>query len=1370
MVFDTKKSKILLIALGVLFIFSNFVFAQITYYSQGTGNFGTLSNWNTVRGGGGSSPADLVSGDIFTVQNGHTITMNNVSNLIQDLVIESGGTFDNSSNTITFAVGGGFLDIQSGGTYTASTGTIEHNAGVLSTVTIRATAATSLYNVTTNGRLTFDGVTFTIDGTFSFRANQNITLANGGSVAYGSTGILDYDFSGSKTIADEWPDGTTVPNVQLNSGTVTIPTATTRTVGVSLTRSGGSITATGTLQYNSGATLSYNSSTTTTIGDEWPASNAPQNVEMTLTGGSTLQSTGDFSRTIAEDLTINVGTLDLNAGVLTVSGSVTGSLISGSATIDPATTLFLGNGAGTNQNQEISGTLTLTLMEIDKSGGPGNTVTMISSAALNFAGTSSLTITNGTLDLNGTGRFTASPTTLTVSAGATLRTGGTSLSSVGTLSLASTSTVDFSGSNAETISTGTYGNMTISNSNSTGATLGGAVTVNGALTVNATRRLNLDGQTITKGGSSSLTVNGTLYTDGSAITGFNSYSFSGTVRFNGDGTGSETAPAATYNNLRINNADGLTLAGNVTVNGVLTFTNGKVTSTSSNLLTLGVSATATPTSTSFVTGPVARATNGSITSFSFPIGISNSLRSVTLSFDSAPATSNTITAEANGTATGATSSDPDVKSVEDDGYWTITSTEVSPPSYTGTFTTTNFSPSIDASSNVTVVKGTTPNFNTQGTSESSASNQVTASFSDGFSDFAIGNLAVVFVWDGSTNNNWSEGTNWDQGTAPGNGDVVSIPTASTVLYDASVSTTNYASVTLSGSATLSLDGAIFNFSGTTFVLGATGTLTFNGATVQNYNGTNTTYPSGSTVQYNSGSTVYADTYGNLTVNTSAAISSTGAVVVNGTLTKSAAGTYTASSTLDVNGNVALNAGTVIPSGGATVSGDISSSGGNFSASSGTVTLDGSSQQTFSGGTALTLNNLTLNNTGGLSLSQAASIAGTLTFSSDALITTGSNNLTIGVSGTVSGANSARYVNGRVRKVWAASTSGASFAFPVGKGGQYLPVTLSNITVNAAGTYDRTVEQFNSDATTVDPDIDGTTLSAVSAVRYFEVANNTGAGSLTAAPTITLSWNSNDGVDGPLTALDVAQLATSGPASGSWTSKGGDGSGTASSGTITSAGITTGGIYYALGDDAAGGQDNSLPVELMAFEANADFDQVVLSWKTASELENLGFNIYRQKAESADWTIVNEQMIQGQGTYSGETDYTYVDKQITAGESYRYKLESISYNGVINVEKVVELTIPLPDEFVLFNNYPNPFNPTTNIKFLIPEYSTVSLTIYDATGKEVKKLINQQDYNAGSYVTTWDATNSLGINVTSGIYFYRFTAGKFSKMGRMVLLK
>lgn len=88
----------------------------------------------------------------------------------------------------------------------------------------------------------------------------------------------------------------------------------------------------------------------------------------------------------------------------------------------------------------------------------------------------------------------------------------------------------------------------------------------------------------------------------------------------------------------------------------------------------------------------------------------------------------------------------------------------------------------------------------------------------------------------------------------------------------------------------------------------------------------------------------------------------------------------------------------------------------------------------------------------------------------------------------------------------------------------------------------------------------------------------------------------------------------------------------------------------------------------------------------------------------------------------------------------------------------------PTRFELFDAYPNPFNPVTNIKYNLPKTAFVTITVYNALGQTVTVLVNQTE-KAGLHVTSLS-----GSNLSSGIYYYRIQAGDFTKVKKMVLMK
>ena len=95
--------------------------------------------------------------------------------------------------------------------------------------------------------------------------------------------------------------------------------------------------------------------------------------------------------------------------------------------------------------------------------------------------------------------------------------------------------------------------------------------------------------------------------------------------------------------------------------------------------------------------------------------------------------------------------------------------------------------------------------------------------------------------------------------------------------------------------------------------------------------------------------------------------------------------------------------------------------------------------------------------------------------------------------------------------------------------------------------------------------------------------------------------------------------------------------------------------------------------------------------------------------------------------------------------------------------------PVPKEFALHDNYPNPFNPVTTINYDLPKEGNVRLIIYDIMGREIA-VLNNGFMPAGYHSVKWNARNQFGVEVSAGVYFYQIQAGQFSKTQKMILLK
>jgi hypothetical protein len=191
----------------------------------------------------------------------------------------------------------------------------------------------------------------------------------------------------------------------------------------------------------------------------------------------------------------------------------------------------------------------------------------------------------------------------------------------------------------------------------------------------------------------------------------------------------------------------------------------------------------------------------------------------------------------------------------------------------------------------------------------------------------------------------------------------------------------------------------------------------------------------------------------------------------------------------------------------------------------------------------------------------------------------------------------------------------------------------------------------------------------------------------------------------------------------------------------------------------------LPVELVSFTGNNIGGNVLLEWKTATELNNNGFEVQRKFAESGFSTIG---FVKGEGTTTKQKEYSYTDKNVAYGK-YFYRLKQIDYDGSYEYSNVIEVDVRSLDKFTLEQNYPNPFNPSTTIKYEIPDRapndnSFVTLKIYDVLGSEVTSLVNQNQ-KPGTYEVTWDASGH-----SSGVYYYQLQAGSFISVKKMILLR
>jgi hypothetical protein len=136
----------------------------------------------------------------------------------------------------------------------------------------------------------------------------------------------------------------------------------------------------------------------------------------------------------------------------------------------------------------------------------------------------------------------------------------------------------------------------------------------------------------------------------------------------------------------------------------------------------------------------------------------------------------------------------------------------------------------------------------------------------------------------------------------------------------------------------------------------------------------------------------------------------------------------------------------------------------------------------------------------------------------------------------------------------------------------------------------------------------------------------------------------------------------------------------------------------------------------------------------------------------------------------QTDSIFVEK--TDGTSIGYAVSAIreiTFSGVPTSVKEQDLMQKVLSSFKLYQNFPNPFNPTTTIQYDIPRSGEVNIAVYDIQGRLVRTFASHTQ-QAGSHAIVWDARNNGGVNVSSGTYFCRIDFNNSFLVRKLVLLK
>ena len=189
-------------------------------------------------------------------------------------------------------------------------------------------------------------------------------------------------------------------------------------------------------------------------------------------------------------------------------------------------------------------------------------------------------------------------------------------------------------------------------------------------------------------------------------------------------------------------------------------------------------------------------------------------------------------------------------------------------------------------------------------------------------------------------------------------------------------------------------------------------------------------------------------------------------------------------------------------------------------------------------------------------------------------------------------------------------------------------------------------------------------------------------------------------------------------------------------------------------------ESSLPVELVenSFKGQVVDNKVILTWSTASEINNKGFEV--EKFVNNKWESVG--FVNGAGNSNVTKHYRFED--VLTSNKLQYRLKQIDNDGKYSYSEVIEVNANIKLSYDLKQNYPNPFNPTTKITFELPVKAFAQIKVYNILGSEVATLINNV-VEEGIHTIDFNAEN-----LPAGIYFVTMKANGFAKTIKVNLLK
>ncbi len=197
-----------------------------------------------------------------------------------------------------------------------------------------------------------------------------------------------------------------------------------------------------------------------------------------------------------------------------------------------------------------------------------------------------------------------------------------------------------------------------------------------------------------------------------------------------------------------------------------------------------------------------------------------------------------------------------------------------------------------------------------------------------------------------------------------------------------------------------------------------------------------------------------------------------------------------------------------------------------------------------------------------------------------------------------------------------------------------------------------------------------------------------------------------------------------------------------------------------------GESVAYTVDLDAFPLNT-----VTVTPTSSVPDKLSVSPEKLRFTTSVWHLPQTVTLTALRDADTDTDAATITHQAAGGGYDMVAIPDVTVviNDTGTVTGVEDADTTAPTDFVLEGNYPNPFNPATEIEYALPQQVHVTLTVYDASGREVRRLVDTSQA-PGRYRVRWDGKDTRGHSVRSGVYFYRLSTDFWRKTQSMVLLK